>query len=122
MRKVILVVLILTGVKETAHAQESQKEGKEFRNTIHFNLTNPFIFGGRALVFGYERVLDKKHSFSVNFGLTEFPFDLINRDSLQANKVLDSRGFNISGDYQKMCVCRKEAHKKIFEPPLLSSS
>lgn len=102
MRRVIfLSVLILIGVQQTADAQETNNDEREFKNTIHFNLTNPFIFGSRSMVFGYERVLNKKHSFTVNFGLTGFPtLDIIDRDSLQANTVLDSRGFNISADYR----------------------
>jgi len=101
MKRVILSVLILIGVQQTADAQETKKEDKEFRNTIHFNLTNPLIFGSRSLVFGYERVLDKKHSFTVNFGFTGFPtLDIIDSDSLRANTLIDSRGFNISADYR----------------------
>ena len=100
MKRVILSILILIGIQPIADAQETKKEDKEFRSTIHFNLTNPFIFGDRSIVFGYERVLNKKRSFSVNFGLTEFPFDLINGDSLRTSSVLDSRGFNISADYR----------------------
>lgn len=100
MRRIFLLALIFIRIPQTADAQETKKEEKEFRNTIHFNLTNPFIFGDRSIVFGYERVLNKKRSFSVNFGLTEFPFNLISGDSLRANSVLDSRGFNISADYR----------------------
>ena len=101
MRRVILSVLILIGVQQTTEAQETKKEDKEFRNTIHFNLTNPFIFGSRSLVFGYERVLNNKRSFTVNFGFTGFPtLDIIDSDSLQAKTVLDNRGFNISADYR----------------------
>jgi hypothetical protein len=101
MKRVILSVLILIGVQRTADAQETKKEDKEFRNTIHFNLTNPLIFGSRSLVFGYERVLNKKNSFTVNFGFTGFPtLDIIDSDSLRANTLIDSRGFNISADYR----------------------
>ena len=100
MKRVILSVVILISLQQSADAQKTKKDDKEFKNTIHFNLTNPFIFGDRSIVLGYERVLNKKRSFSVNFGLTEFPFDLINGDSLRTNSVLDTRGFNISADYR----------------------
>lgn len=101
MKRVILSVLILIGVQQTADAQETKKEDKEFRNTIHFNLTNPFIFSSRSIVFGYERVLNKKHSFTVNFGFTGFRnLDITDSDSLLANTEIDSRGFNISADYR----------------------
>lgn len=101
MKKVIFSVLISICVQQTAHAQGTKKADKEFRNTIHFNLTNLFIFGSKSIVLGYERVLNKKRSFTVNFGLTGFPeLNIINRDSLRANTVLDNRGFNISADYR----------------------
>ncbi|TMI64675.1 MAG: hypothetical protein E6H07_01825 [Bacteroidetes bacterium] len=101
MKKVILSVIIFLGIQQAVNAQETKKEHKEFKNSIHFNLTNPFIFSSRSLVFGYERVLNNKRSFSVNFGLTGFPtLDIIDTDSLQENSVIDSRGFNFSADYR----------------------
>jgi hypothetical protein len=101
MKKVILSIMIFLGIQQAVNAQETKKEDKEFKNTIHFNLTNPFIFSSRSLVFGYERVLNKKRSFTVNFRFTGFPnLDIIDSDSLLANTVIDSRGFNISADYR----------------------
>jgi hypothetical protein len=55
------------------------------KNTIHFNLTNPMIFGDGSIIFGYERVLNKRRSFTVNIGSTAFPsLDIIDADSIKA--------------------------------------
>ena len=103
MRKIILFVMILSGLLQTASAQEAKKEEKFRKNTIHINITNPLIFGSGSIVVGYERILkSKKHSFSINFGVTSFPdFGLIENDSLKhLNKLKDQSGYNVSADYR----------------------
>jgi hypothetical protein len=78
-----------------------KKEKKELKNTIHFNVTNLVIFGSKSIVFGYERMLNKNHSFSVNLGTAGFPtFSIVNSDSLRANTIRDHSGINISADYR----------------------
>ena len=80
------------------------KKKKKFRkNTVHINITNPLIFGSGSIVIGYERLLkSKKHSFTINVGLTSFPdFGLIENDSLKhLNKLKNQKGFNVSADYR----------------------
>ena len=106
MKKTIFFLLIFIGFfstafQQSATAQETKKEEKKFKNTVHFNVTNPIIFGGRSLVFGYERVLNKSRSFTINVGTTGFPtFGIINSDSIQLNTIRDQNGFNISADYR----------------------
>ena len=71
MRKIILFIMILLGLLQTASAQETKKEEKFRKNTIHVNITNPLIFGSGSVVLGYERILkSKKHSFTINIGVT----------------------------------------------------
>ena len=97
----ILTAFLFTLYQQTVIAQEKNETKKEFKNTIRFNLTNPIIFGGRSLVFGYERVLNKRQTFSVNFGQTGFPsLNIIGSDSISANAVTDEKGFNVSADYR----------------------
>ena len=73
MRRIILFVMILSGLLQTASAQEAKKEEKFRKNTIHINITNPLIFGSGSVVGGYERLLkSKKHSFTINIGVTSF--------------------------------------------------
>jgi hypothetical protein len=102
MKKLILFVLILAGFQLAATAQDnSTKEIKNFKNTVHINLTNPIIFGGNSFVFGYERVVNKRQTFSINAGTQGFPsLGIINSDSLKANSILSDKGFNFSVDYR----------------------
>jgi len=89
--------------EQPASAQETKKEEKFRKNTIHINITNPLIFGSGSVVLGYERLLkSKKHSFTINIGVTSFPdFGLIENDSLKhLNKLKDQSGFNVSADYR----------------------
>jgi hypothetical protein len=95
MRKFILFVMILSGLLQTASAQETKKEDRQRKNTVHINITNPLIFGSGSIVLGYERLLrSKKHSISINIGLTSFPdFGLIENDSLKhLNKLKTKKG------------------------------
>jgi hypothetical protein len=97
MRKIILVVIIISGLQQTASAQDSTKQ---LKNTILFNLTNPIIFGS-SYILGYERVLNHRHSFSVSIGTTSFPgSDRRDTDSLKVNDVDNKSGANISADFR----------------------
>nr|WP_315150257.1 hypothetical protein [uncultured Flavobacterium sp.] len=74
---------------------------REFKNTIRFNVTNPLIFGGKSLIFGYERILKNNRSFSINIGQAAIP-NIENgfSDEFRSNTVLSEGGFHISGDYR----------------------
>ncbi|QBN17687.1 hypothetical protein [Flavobacterium nackdongense] len=77
------------------------KPSREFKNTIRFNVTNPLIFGGKSLIFGYERILKNNRSFSVNIGQAALPnFENGFSDEFRSNTVLSEGGFHISGDYR----------------------
>ena len=98
MRKIILFVIILSGLQQTPSAQDTTKH---LKNTILFNVTNPLIFGS-SFILGYERVLkNNRHSFSINIGTTSFPgSDKKDTDSLKVNSVDNRTGMNISVDYR----------------------
>lgn len=82
-------------------AKKTKKESKEFKNTVHINITNPLIFGSRAFILGYERILGKHQSFTVNVGLTDLPsLNIIDSDSLKAKSILGESGMHFSGDYR----------------------
>lgn len=86
----------------SAQASDSvYKPEREFKNTIRFNITNPLIFGGKSLIFGYERQLKNSRSFSINIGQAAIP-SLENgfSDEFRAKTVLSDKGFHISGDYR----------------------
>ena len=101
MRKTILLLLIFQGLLLQLAGQEQKKSEKTYKNTVRFNLTNQMLFGGRSLIFGYERVLKKNRSFSVNMGQASFPpLSIINSDSLRADKLDGEKGYHISADYR----------------------
>jgi len=96
-------VFMILVFEQPASAQETKKEEKFRKNTVHINITNPLIFGSGSIVLGYERILkSKKHSFTINFGLTSFPdFGLVDSDSLKhLSKLKNQKGFNVSADYR----------------------
>ena len=97
MRKIILFVIILSSLQQTTSAQDSTSH---LKNTILFNITNPMIFGS-SFILGYERVLNHRHSFSINIGTTSFPgSDNTDTDSLKVNEVNNKSGANISADFR----------------------
>lgn len=95
-------VFVLSASKFNAQTSDSiANSSKEFKNTIRFNVTNPLIFGGKSLIFGYERILKNNKSFSINIGQAALP-NLENgfSDEFRAKTVLSEKGFHISGDYR----------------------
>jgi len=104
MKKIIWVVLIqvitMLFVHQSAKAQKKDST-RTLKNTIHFNLTNPMIFGSGSIIFGYERVLNKRRSFTINIGSTAFPsLGIVDADSIKAHTIRDNAGFHISVDYR----------------------
>jgi hypothetical protein len=90
--------------QENPEKQDIKKD-KVFKNTVRFNLTNPIIFGDRAMIFGYERVLGQRQSFSINIGRATLPklsvFDInSNNPSVQLKKGSTEKGINVSVDYR----------------------
>jgi hypothetical protein len=101
MRRTILLLLFFDWLCLRLMAQDSMQVKHTYRNSVRFNATNPIIFGGRSIIFGYERVLKHNRSFSITLGQAGFPsFNLENADSLRANKILGEGGFHASADYR----------------------
>jgi hypothetical protein len=107
MRNIILLFSLITFFQQQSIAQDQmigQKEKeskKELKNTVRFNATNPVIFGGRSIIFGYERILNKNHSFSINAGRAGFPkLRLRDADSLKTHGGEDQKGLHISADFR----------------------
>ena len=76
------------------------------KNVIRYNLT-PNILGFRSAIFGYERVVGKYQSFSVNGGFLAFQPSakkLARADSLNSiygiDQTRDNKGFSIAADYR----------------------
>jgi len=100
--KLLFVLMCFLAVfHKTVNAQDSTKKEKYLKNTIHINITNPIIFGTRNIILGYERNVNKRQTFSVNFGVASLPsLGIITSDSLQAKGKTDDKGFNFSVDYR----------------------
>lgn len=96
------IVFGLSSISTKAQTSDSLiKPEREFKNTIRFNITNPMIFGGKSLIFGYERILKNNKSFSINVGQAALPnFENGFSDEFRSNTVLSEGGFHISGDYR----------------------
>ncbi|MBX9808625.1 MAG: hypothetical protein K2X95_12630 [Flavobacteriaceae bacterium] len=95
-------IFIISSTNLSAQTSDSlYKLEREFKNTIRFNITNPLIFGGQSIIFGYERVLKNNHSFSINIGQASLPdFNFMDGTQLKAKSILSEGGFHISGDYR----------------------
>lgn len=105
---IFLLLIFQVGISLTAQEMnadtigEQVKKEKNFKNTIRLNITNPLIFGSKSYIVGYERVLNKQFSFSVNVGRTTLPnfkiLDFASDSAFQINKTVKDRGFHITGD------------------------
>lgn len=93
----VVIVFIFSGI--TAKAQNDSS----YKNTIRFNVTNPMIFGNKAVVLGYERVLKNNKTFSINLGRAYYPKLVspnVDSSELDLNNSYKDIGFNVSADYR----------------------
>jgi hypothetical protein len=99
---VLGIAFAISSLNLSAQSSDSLKApGREFKNTIRFNVTNPLIFGGKSIIFGYERILKNNRSFSVNIGQSSFGFlDFGDDTEWKENSILNEGGFHLSGDYR----------------------
>jgi hypothetical protein len=104
----LLLITFLTEssilAQDTMNLKEDVKNERIRKNIIRINLTNPALFGDRALILGYERTIGEHQSFSINGGLAKLPkFNLISilDDSIvQLYKDSKDKGFLFTGDYR----------------------
>ncbi|RYE39238.1 MAG: hypothetical protein EOP48_26035, partial [Sphingobacteriales bacterium] len=73
MKNLFLLILMHPLTLHTLPAQERSAGEREYRNTFRFNITNPFILSSKSLIFGYERIVNERQSFSINIGRAGFP-------------------------------------------------
>jgi hypothetical protein len=78
------------------------KKEKVFKNTVRYNVTNTLIFSDKTLIFGYERVLGKHQSVSIDFGPLSLPkLSIINTDNFaNVSGSSTEKGFHVSADYR----------------------
>jgi hypothetical protein len=104
--KHFLLLFILTGIinQQSFAQQEEFKKEKSLKNTVRFNITNPLLFGGKALIIGYERTIGEHQSFCFEAGRMSLPKLLpgtINiSDSIQLASSSTEKGYHLSADYR----------------------
>lgn len=80
----------------------SEPVGKERKNIVNINITNPMLISNKFQIIGYERILPNNQSITINFGifsLPKFTNDKIS-DSLNLISETNSKGFHFSTDYR----------------------
>ena len=99
----IVSFLIFPLIDARAQEQEQPAE-KQYKNVIRYDLSGALLMGAdKYIVFGYERIVKKNQSFSINVGPVALPKPsdervAINDYTLRNNPK--SNGFNFSVDYR----------------------
>jgi hypothetical protein len=100
-KKVSWLFMVVCMVYWTIPCSAQKDTVKNFKNTIHINITNPMLFGDKYNVIGYERVF--KNNQSVSFGMGRFSlpgFGFIDYDSLELKKGYSEKGFTFIAEYR----------------------
>ena len=92
----ILFLLVLFFITPRTFGQEDDRI-----NTVYVNITHPLLFG-HAYIVGYERVLRKDRSFTINFGNISLPKfgDEENDDSVKLTGNSGNKGIHVGVDYR----------------------
>ena len=107
MKKVIIQFIVVLAsvlcVRTSLLAQPiDSTRTKQYKNVIRYNLSGALIFGfNRNIIFGYERIIGKNQSISVNFGKVSFP-DIVSfsTDSVSVSNDIKNKGTNFSIDWR----------------------
>jgi len=103
---IVLIWILVLASFFSLKAQDSATVKKQHKNIIRFNLTNPMIFGEKSLLLGYERLVGKNQSFSINAGRAAFPApvrELVDSTlavRFELGKTYKDKGFTIAVDYR----------------------
>jgi hypothetical protein len=82
-------------------APDSVKPAKNYKNVVRYNISGPLLFGSGYVVLGYERLLNKKQTMSLNMGQAVLPKLIdFNTDSFSLSKNSKNSGINLSLDYR----------------------
>ena len=99
---ILFIFMLVTGLVSFGQMNDSTKPAdKVYKNIIRYNLGSALIFNfDKAIIFGYERVISPRQSFSINMGKTGLGGGRESNDSITQPKNLKSSGFNLSADYR----------------------
>jgi hypothetical protein len=99
----IPILLALIAMASMAAGQDSTLlHEKRYKNVVRYNLSGALLFGiDNYIVFGYERVIGRHQSMSLNIGKAGLPklFSIVT-DSFSLSKDRKNTGFNVSLDYR----------------------
>lgn len=95
----------------SSHAQRTDSS-HAYKNIIRYNLSGALLFGtSHYVVFGYERLITRKQSISVNFGRASLPkLVSISTDSFETKSEHKRSGYNFSIDY-RFYLATENKHK-----------
>jgi hypothetical protein len=81
---------------------DSLKQMRQYNNVVRYNLSGALLFGfDKYIVFGYERMIKRNQSISVNIGDARLPkLITINTDSFSLKNDKKNKGVNVSVDYR----------------------
>ena len=97
---VAFLVCLLTSFTVKGQSQDSVKAEKVRKNVVKLNLSSLVIYE-RAFLIGYERVIKKHQSFSVQAGPVSINYGLFApADSLTFVSSTKNTGYSLTGDYR----------------------
>jgi hypothetical protein len=98
----ILFACVFSFSNVCGQQSDSAKNMRTFKNIIRYNLSSGLLFGfDKYIVWGYERVVTRNQSFSVNIGRASLPkLVSFETDSFSLSKNQKRGGFNLSFDYR----------------------
>jgi hypothetical protein len=103
MRKSVYIMIILAACTLKSNIASAQQDSStRYKNILRYNISSPFLFGfDKCVVFGYERIVGKNTSISVNFGKAAMPALVpVTTDSFSIQRDLKNTGTNFSIDYR----------------------
>ena len=102
--KTLLTALSVFFLLLSSFSQERTSDSAIMKNSIRVNLSNPFVFGRKAIILGYERQLANNKSFSINIGGMSLPRLKYIGNSTQDSVILlqnnSDGGFHFSTDFR----------------------
>lgn len=96
----VCVIATFSSIAQNADKDSSHVRNK--KNVLRYNISGPIIFGfDKYVIFGYERVIGKRQSISVNFGKVSLPKIIsFKTDSLSFKRDVENKGTNFSIDWR----------------------
>lgn len=98
-------LLILLCNQNVIGQTDSLSQKKRLKNTIRVNITNPLLFGPKNTIVGYERVVNKHQTFSIDFGMNSLPINSNQTYEYEGTTIYqtdsyDDNGIHLSFDYR----------------------